>query len=121
MTDYATRDAPVAAVRKEPKDKAAVGALADWLDENGRGDYAAKLRAAAHEWEDVSYHGSPRYKCRCCQAFKYGNRTVRCRAAITWWLTKMTQEEADERAELKAILAAEARTAYLRSRYGDSP
>lgn len=71
-----------------------------------------------HLWEDVSYHGSPIYDCRLCDArFSDAKAYKPCpgRAAHDEKVRRDT--EAAERAELKALQEADARRKYLETKY----
>lgn len=96
--------------------------LFDWLDEHGFSALAAELRSTCsgdheHKWEDVSYHGIPRYECDYCGVVR-GKAPANCDKALPHVVQAIVRREMREFDEYLDLLRASARQEYLQGKFG---
>jgi hypothetical protein len=73
-----------------------------------------------HEYEDVSYHGSPTWECRFCGVHKqYGKDMGSCSKAEKILAKEAAKKEQEEFYEYKRLKAAEERYEYLKEKFGN--
>lgn len=101
------------------KDPSGISAkvYADWLDGRNRAEEAAVWRNGNHDYEDVSYHGSPLYQCRGCETMKYRDTTVYCFASCKRSVFQLRMVENLEHEEYLKLKAERERWEYLKAKW----
>lgn len=95
-------------------DPASAHVWADWYEDQGMPQEARRLRERPHAWSDVSYHGSPLYRCDHCHTYERSDADPVCPQAVTGFVRsrkRVIELERSEHARLKAMFD---RWAYLK-------
>ncbi len=75
---------------------------------------------ANHQWEDLSYHGSPDYYCRFCNCYIRSKEADQpCPKALERLKEEQLRKEEDEWWEYKKLKAQHDRYEYLKDKYED--
>ena len=78
-----------------PNDIAARCALVDCLIEEGMERFASDIQILSHDWDDVSYHGSPIWVCQACGQGERRTGDPVCKGALKRY-TKQARDQLDE-------------------------